>query len=211
MSEKKNKPQVIQPAKAVNNLALKLQNKEKRKIVEEILESYKNLDKITLMNRDGILIHDLEPILGKGESVALANVINSVGEQIDPLIDVCVDKENKDIIIEIHAKFGPVFAGFRGNMPRDWVRVAWRTSIDAETSEPIVALTVFRRDGEHFEIESPLQAWIQLFNFTLRQFIPIMKKVETAEAEPAFLKTLSQVQKNLQIIADVFKSDKQVE
>lgn len=189
---------------ALPKLAVLLKEKETRQLLEKILDAYKTFDKTTIMGRASILRDDLGILIGEEPATVLFMLITTVGKESNEILNLCKSDEDKKILKEINAIYSPFFGGCNIVMPNDWFRVNWHTYIDAISKEPILNMKIFKRNGDHFDIESRTGTWILFVSYVLQQLASVIEKSKGSQADPQFMTLLESIKQNMDIISSKF-------
>lgn len=190
---------------AIEKLVKVLRNEEKRKLVDSILSSYKSFDKVTIMNRSALLRDSLGILIGEEEATVLYSLITLVGRQdLQLFLDQCKTNEDKILLQEINAIYNPIFGGCDVSLPDDWLRIGWHSTIDFLTKEPMLTVRFFKRNGEHFDIQSKSGTWFVLINHIVRQLATVIQTTKGAKADKQFIMIFDQLKKDLDAISAKF-------
>jgi len=189
---------------AIPKLSDILKEKETKHLLEKILDSYKTFDKTTIMGRASILRDDLGLLIGEEPATVLFSLITTVGKEADEILNFCKSEEQKKILKEFNAIYSPFFGGCNVVMPNDWFRVNWHTYIDALSKEPILNMKIFKRNGEHFDIESRTGTWLLFISYVLQQLAPVIEKSKGGKADPQFIALMEGIKQNMDIISSKF-------
>jgi hypothetical protein len=166
----------------MNKLAEVLRNDKIRERINSILDAYSKLDKSSLILKQDLLFDDLNNTIDRSAAVALANFLDTTGDETSELISLVKDKEGKEHVKDIAARFNPVFAGYYTSYADAWFRIYWSSSFEFATKKPVIELKILKNSGQTLFLTMPLENHAALINQLLYQLDSSIELVNDDDA-----------------------------
>ena len=200
MSKKSKIPESPDPQEVIHDMIMALKDPTKRKIIEDVLASYRNLSKTEITNRLSQIALDLDPLIGKNASSGILMLVTLIGAEADRIYNIIKKKEKKKLIQEIHAKFSPIFGGVANLYSDDWYRISWKNSFDGISKEPVLQARFFKRNGEEIVLESSASTWTRVFFLISEELANTFSVLEKISLPEDIKKDIERLEENLEKI-----------
>jgi hypothetical protein len=147
-----------------------LQDKEKQRKVDEILERFSTIKREDFINRYTSIARYIEQICGKGTHYTLFRILSKSIPEVDEVLKEIKDENVRDWLRQLNAKYIAVYEGFFPPLPNDWYRILWTTKVDfTHGNVPLIETTILKRNGQSVFLEMPFPAMANLVNQLLKQ------------------------------------------
>lgn len=181
---------------------------EKRRKIEQVLDSFNELDRGLLFQKAVIIARYLAKICGENAMNALLLIIGRATPEVESYLEKISDKGSREWLGNINRKYISIYEGLFFPFPHDWYRVFWNVHVDtSHGNTPCLSLTFLKRNGERVYLDMPFIRVIDTINYQLQQ----MKKFQEAHPEAApglgLVEQFKQTQKSVEEILNAGKKE----
>lgn len=175
MSESEQPPEEVQ--RRFSELTEVLKDEDKRRQVDELLDSFSHFDRTALLGKVRTFARYLGDICGQDAITPLLTIVSQAVPEVESSLKLCDDENVREWLKALNRKYIAAYEGVFPPFVNDWYRVLWTTRLDSTHNIPFIEIRLLKRNGESVYLDMPFHNAVGLMIHQLEQMESFQKKV----------------------------------